>query len=73
MTIVGGTAGSREGIAIEIARRSNMKIARVDLERCKQYLEQPWDLIRELRLSNAMPYLVNIMSSQEDPQLKIKS
>lgn len=70
MTIVGGTAGSREGIAIEIARRSNMKIARVDLERCKQYLEQPWDLIRELRLSNAMPYLVNIMSSQEDPQLK---
>lgn len=72
ITVIGGTVGAREGVAIYTARMSNMPLARVDLERCKQFLEQPWDLIRELRLSNALPYVINVVSSQEDPAIKLQ-
>ena len=70
VAVVGGTMGAREGAAVAIARAAGRTIARVDLERCAQYLEQPWDLIRELRLSNALPYVVNVMNTQEDPALR---
>jgi len=72
ITVIGATAGAREGVAISIARRADRPLVRIDLERCKNYLEQPWELIRELRMSEALPFVVNVASSQEDPQQKIQ-
>lgn len=72
ITVVGATSGAREGVAISIARRADRPLVRIDLERCKNYLEQPWELIRELRMSGALPFVINIASSQEDPQQKIQ-
>ena len=72
VTIISGTSGAREGVAIAIARATNRPVVRIDLERCKPFLDQPWDLIRELKLSGALPYVVNVASSQEDPQQKLQ-
>lgn len=67
IAVVGSTLGSREGAAMAIARAAGRPLARVDLERAQQYIDQPWDLLRELRLSRALPYIVNVVASQEDP------
>ena len=72
IVITGSTIGSREGVAIDIAQRAKRPLVRIDLDRCRQYIEQPYDLIRELRLSGALPYLINISDQQEDPQLRIQ-
>lgn len=72
ITVVGATSGAREGVAISIARKAERPLVRIDLERCKNYLEQPWELIRELRMSGALPFVINVASSQEDPQQKIQ-
>jgi AAA+ superfamily predicted ATPase len=72
VAVVGGTSGSREGVGIAIAQSAGRPLVRVDMERCKQYLDQPWDLIRELRLSGALPYVVNVVETQEDPALRIQ-
>ncbi len=70
VAIVGSTLGLREGVAQSIARFVDRKLVRIDLERTRQYLEEPYDLIRELRLSGALPYVVNVASAQEDPALR---
>ncbi len=70
VAIVGSTVGLREGVAQAVARHVDRKLARIDLERTKAYLDEPWDLIRELRLSGALPYVVNVASAQEDPALR---
>lgn len=70
VAIIGSTVGNREATAQAIARRVGRLLVRVDLERCKQYLDEPWDLIRELRLSGALPFLVNVDQAQEDPHLR---
>ncbi len=70
VAVIGSTIGNRESTAMAIARRVGRLLVRVDLERCKQYLDEPWDLIRELRLSGALPYLVNVDTAQEDPHLR---
>lgn len=70
--IVGASTGSREGVAMAIARRCNRPLVRVDLERCVEYLEQPWDLVRELKLSRALPMLVNVVEAQDDPAQRLK-
>ena len=49
ITVVGATSGAREGVAISIARKAERPLVRIDLERCKNYLEQPWELIRIAR------------------------
>jgi AAA+ superfamily predicted ATPase len=67
VAIVGSTLGLREGVAQSLARFVGRKLVRVDLERTRQYLDEPYDLIRELRLSGALPYVVNVASAQEDP------
>ena len=72
LVITGSTLGSREGVAIDIAKRTGRPLVRVDLDRCRQYIEQPYDLIRELRLSGALPYLINVSDQQEDPMLRIQ-
>lgn len=70
--IVGGTQGMREGIAMEVARVAARPLVRVDIDRCKAYLQQPWDLVRDLRLDGAIPYLVNVPDTDEDPQLRLQ-
>ncbi|MDP6934570.1 MAG: hypothetical protein QGG40_16725, partial [Myxococcota bacterium] len=70
LVIVGSTMGSREGVAMAIARSVGRPLARVDLDRCKLFIEQPRDLLRELLLSGALPYLVNLGDSQEDPNMR---
>ena len=67
IAVVGGTQGAREGTAMAIARAAGRPLVRVDIERAQQYLEQPWDLVRELMLSRALPYVVNVMDVHEDP------
>ena len=70
--IVGAAEGSREGVALAIARKCERPLVRIDLERCVEYLEQPWDLIRECRLARAIPYLVNLIEAQDDPAQRMK-
>ncbi len=70
--IVGGTNGMREGIAMEVTRTAGRPMVRVDIERCKSYLQQPWDLVRDLRLDGAIPYLINVPDTDEDPAMRIQ-
>lgn len=70
VAVVGSTVGLREGVAQALARHCGRPLVRVDLERSRAYVEEPYDLIRELRLSGALPYLVNVASAQEDPALR---
>ncbi len=70
VAVVGSTVGLREGVAQSLARFMGRPLVRIDLERAKQYLEEPWDLIRELRLSEALPYVINVAPAQEDPALR---
>lgn len=70
IAVVGSTIGSREGAAMAIARAADRPLVRIDLERAQQYIEQPMDLLRELRLSRALPYVINVAQSQEDPQAR---
>ncbi len=70
VAVVGSTVGLREGVAQSLARYVGRQLVRIDLERAKQYLDEPWDLIRELRLSGALPYVINVAPAQEDPALR---
>jgi AAA+ superfamily predicted ATPase len=72
VAVVGSTQGGREGVALALAIASERSLVRIDLERCQQFLEQPMELLRELKLSGALPYVINMVSSQEDPQARIK-
>jgi AAA+ superfamily predicted ATPase len=72
IAVIGATGGAREGAAIAIAKRAGRPLVRLDLERCQQYLEQPWELIRELRMSGALPYLLNVNPSQEEPGARLR-
>ncbi|MFT7520482.1 MAG: hypothetical protein ACI9MC_002631, partial [Kiritimatiellia bacterium] len=72
VAIVNGTSGVREGIAMAIARAVDRPLARIDVERCKKYLEQPWDLVRDLRLDGSIPYLVNVPDTSEEPQVRLQ-
>jgi AAA+ superfamily predicted ATPase len=70
--VVGASEGNREGIALAVSRRCKRPVVRVDLERCVEYMEQPWDLVRELRLARAVPYLTNVVEAQDDPGQRLK-
>ena len=70
--IVGGTDGMREGVAMEIARFCDRPLVRIDMERCKHYLENPFELARDLRLEGAIPYIVNVPSADDEPQLRLQ-
>ncbi len=70
--ITGGTFGMREGVAIEVARVAKRPMVRVDIDRAKKYIAQPWDLVRDLRLDGSIPYLVNVPDTSEDPTLRLQ-
>lgn len=70
VAVVGSTVGLREGVAQALARQVGRRLVRIDLERAKQFLDEPYDLIRELRLSNALPYVINAAPALEDPALR---
>jgi AAA+ superfamily predicted ATPase len=65
--LVGGTRGGREGTAIRIARQLGRPLLQIDLDHAKPIMDQPFDLIRDLRLSGAIPLLTNLSDVQEDP------
>jgi AAA+ superfamily predicted ATPase len=72
IAIVNGTSGVREGVAMAIARSVDRPLVRVDVDRCKKYLDQPWDLVRDLRMDGAIPYLVNVPDTSEEPQVRLQ-
>jgi hypothetical protein len=71
VAIVGGTPGMREGVAMAVGRAAGRGgIVRVEVERCKTYLESPWDLVRDLRCAGDIPYIVDIPDFSEDPEVR---
>lgn len=72
VVIVGGTSGMREGTAMAVARMAGRPLVRVDMERCKSYLEQPYDLIRDLRLNGAIPHIINVPDTTDEPSLRMQ-
>jgi AAA+ superfamily predicted ATPase len=70
VAIVGGTNGMREGVAMAVARTAGRPLVRIDIERAKAYLDQPYELVRDLRLDGAVPYLINVPDTQEEPALR---
>lgn len=72
VAIVNGTSGVREGVAMAIARAVDRPLVRVDVDRCKRYLEQPWDLVRDLQMDGAIPFLVNVPAPDDEPQVRIQ-
>ncbi len=72
IAVVGGTAGVREGVAMAVARRAGRPLARVDVERVRSVLKDPFDLVRDLRLDATIPYLVNLPSTTDEPQLRLQ-
>src|SRR5690606_6087878 len=72
VAVVGGTMGLREGVSMAIARMSGRPLVRVDMERCKSYLEHPYDLIRDLRLDGAIPFVINVPDTDDEPQLRMQ-
>jgi AAA+ superfamily predicted ATPase len=72
VAIVNGTMGAREGVAMGVAYRAGAPLVRVDVERCKNYLESPYDLVRDLRLDRAIPFIVNVPDTDEEPALRLK-
>jgi AAA+ superfamily predicted ATPase len=72
VAIVGGTGGMREGVAMAVAREAGRALVRVDIERCKSYLQQPMELVRDLVLDGAIPYLVNVPDTSEEPALRLQ-
>ncbi|MEQ1565530.1 MAG: ATP-binding protein [Myxococcota bacterium] len=72
VVIVGGTTGTREGVAMEVARVAKRPLVRVDVERSKSYLTQPFDLVRDLMLDGAIPYLINVPDTSDEPQQRLQ-
>ena len=70
--VVGASRGVREAVAQLVARRCERPLWRIDMERSTAYREQPWDLVRDLRLAGAMPLLTGIVEAQEDPAERTK-
>jgi len=72
IAIVGGTIGIREGVAMAVARVAGRPLVRIDLERGKEFLAQPRDLLRDLMLDGALPYLVNVPDTSDEPALRAR-
>lgn len=72
VAIVGGTNGMREGVAMAVARQAGRPLVRVDMDRCKSYMQQPYDLVRDLQLDGSIPYIINVPDSDEDPSIRMQ-
>jgi AAA+ superfamily predicted ATPase len=73
IAIVGGTRGMREGVAMAVAKGAHRdSVVRVEVDRCKHYLENPWELVRDLRLNQDIAYIVGIPDFSEDPETREK-
>jgi hypothetical protein len=59
-------------VAIEVARQAGRPLVRIDVERIKPYLERPYELIRDLRLDGAVPYLINVPDTDDEPALRMQ-
>ncbi len=65
--VVGASRGVREAVAQLVARRCGRPLWRIDLDRTVTYREQPYELVRDLRLAGSIPLLTGIIEAQEDP------
>lgn len=72
VAVVGGTTGMREGVAMAVARHAGRGLVRVDIERCKAYLQNPQELTRDLQLDGSIPYLINVPDTSEEPALRMQ-
>lgn len=72
VAIVGGTNGMREGVAMAVAREAGRPLVRVDMDRCKSYMQQPYDLVRDLMLDGSIPYVINVPDSDEEPAIRMQ-
>ncbi|MCB9675075.1 MAG: ATP-binding protein [Alphaproteobacteria bacterium] len=72
VAIVGGTVGMREGVAMEVARQADRPLVRVDMERSKSYMQEPYDLVRDLMLDGAIPFIINVPDTDEEPQIRLQ-
>ncbi len=73
LAIVGGTEGMREGVAMAVAAAANRQhLVRVEIGRCKYYLDNPWELVRDLRIEGDIPIVVDIPDFQEDPEQRVR-
>ena len=70
LAIVGGMIGSREGVAMAVARACERPLIQIDVERSKHYLENPFELLRDLKLNRSIPYLINVPNTDDDPKLR---
>lgn len=71
LCIVGGMPGMREGVAMGVAKRlGRREIVRVDIERCKGYLEDPVALRRDLQAAGDVAYLCNVPDMTDDPVMR---
>jgi AAA+ superfamily predicted ATPase len=73
VAVIGGTNGSREAVAMAIARHVSRPLVRVDVSKAKSYLDKPFELIRDLRLAGAIPLLENIPAPDAEPALRRKA
>jgi len=72
VAIVGGTSGMREGIAMAVARHADRPLVRVDMDRTKSYMQQPFELTRDLMLDGSIPYLINVPDTSDEPSLRLQ-
>jgi AAA+ superfamily predicted ATPase len=72
VAIVGGTVGMREGVAMEVARQAGRPLVRIDMERAKAYMKEPYDLVRDLMLDGSIPFLLNVPDTDEEPQIRLQ-
>lgn len=72
VAILGGTPGMREGVAMAVARGAGRPLVRVEVDRLKGYLDAPYDLVRDLRVRGAVPYVVGIPDFTEEPDQREK-
>ncbi|MEO0603033.1 MAG: AAA family ATPase, partial [Myxococcota bacterium] len=72
VAIVGGTEGMREGVAVAVARRAERGLVRLDLERTRAHLGNPFDLVRDLVLEGDVPWLVNVPDGGDDPAVRAR-
>lgn len=72
VVVVGSTSGMREGVAMAVAKEANRPLVKIRVERSRAYLDRPFELVRDLRLMQAIPYLIDVPDASEEPQLRMQ-
>ena len=74
ITVLGSTTGMREAVAMAVAEAAGQThLLRIDVERCTAALDDPWELVRDLRLSQELPWLVELPDLGDDPDVRTRT